>query len=1146
MAPSRSLRPRHDFKASLNENATRRSRRSTRVIYVQDSNESDDHQDSEDFVDEPETTTRRGRKRASRNVRSAEVTPSSNKRKRLKSSSGASGHGDENHEPDYGHWKDGRTVSPPSDKMTPRQRRLSQRLNKKGSHEKEQPATVPASDEDDEVEEHSDEDSLVDLEQQDDEEEDQDQDTEPRSHSSETPAESDSNSPPKRSTRSAAKQAKERVVSRRLPVRQCRTIKTVEKPISKRNVRSNRKHSKAHRRLLSTTSSSSDSDSDSDHGRYKKSDRRSDRRDEKKIKHSSIMPMNMTEADLAGDVVTKERLRQMGSTSCAAAEEVAIDRSIGFSDVGGLDNQLDSLKEMILFPLQYPEVFKQFNVQPPKGVIFYGPPGTGKTLVARALANECSKGDTKVAFFMRKGADCLSKWVGESERQLTKLFQQAYAMRPSIIFFDEIDGLAPVRSSKQDQIHSSIVTTLLSLMDGLDGRGEVIIIGATNRLDSIDPALRRPGRFDREMRFSLPDEIARRSILDINVSKWAKPPSEGLLKWIARKTSGYCGADIRALCSESVLAAMRSQYPHIYLSNEKLDIDPAAIQVTRKHFETAIRKVVSAARRDLAVPSRQLTERNEVLVQPEVDKVLEVIPDGFKTSNALRTRYPNELERIVRSGERPPIVSSCKVLFNWDNGRECGQTHYVLPAVVSTLDHLPVIPLTPDYIYTEASPEQALHIAIQSALRTAGSGTPCMVLIPALDMLIESTPPSFVAMLENALSSLNFVSSILILASLAGSYDDLPCSMKRVFPGSTLISLTCPDRADRVVYFTELIYTPLIEMTPYKFNKKDYPKPPVAPKTAAVRKLTKKLRHNYENMLNHLRVFFRDVLARLIRDRRFQEFVNPVDVNEVEDYYTIITNPMCLSEMQVKIDQKAYSTPEDFLADIQLIRANAVEYNPSNEDGRKVRHGAHALEDMVVAMLDVDLDEAFVERAAMLKKMIDDAEAVERETERQSQHLLQAANSSADLQQTPEAEVENGEAVEGADQMGDDCADSGGDDVVCLDEYPQSAMDVGTFINEQNVLMCVKRTAEDTSMFTIPELESLADRITQLQEMYMYKRDRNRIPEKITELVDNVFRAEGRMRHASSSKLGSRKPSSHDGSRFIFAREANEDGPRCY
>lgn len=130
-----------------------------------------------------------------------------------------------------------------------------------------------------------------------------------------------------------------------------------------------------------------------------------------------------------------------------------------------------------------------------------------------------------IAFFMRKGADCLSKWVGESERQLRMLFDQAYRMRPSIIFFDEIDGLAPVRSSRQDQIHSSIVSTLLSLMDGLDKRAEVVVIGATNRPDAIDPALRRPGRFDREFAFSLPNETVRRKILEIHTGKWTPPPT---------------------------------------------------------------------------------------------------------------------------------------------------------------------------------------------------------------------------------------------------------------------------------------------------------------------------------------------------------------------------------------------------------------------------------------------------------------------------------------------------------------------------------------------------------------------------------------------------------------------------------------------
>ena len=187
---------------------------------------------------------------------------------------------------------------------------------------------------------------------------------------------------------------------------------------------------------------------------------------------------------------------------------------INWESIGGLDGHIAQLKEMVMLPLLYPNIFKNFNITPPRGVLFYGPPGTGKTLYAKALANSASTSGKKVSFF-RKGADCLSKWVGEAERQLRLLFEQAQKMQPSIIFLMEIDGLAPINNSQQDQIHSSIVSTLLALMDGLESRGQVIVIGATNRLDSIDPALRRPGRFDRELMFSLPSLKARKSILAI-------------------------------------------------------------------------------------------------------------------------------------------------------------------------------------------------------------------------------------------------------------------------------------------------------------------------------------------------------------------------------------------------------------------------------------------------------------------------------------------------------------------------------------------------------------------------------------------------------------------------------------------------------
>ncbi|GMF03043.1 unnamed protein product [Ambrosiozyma monospora] len=197
--------------------------------------------------------------------------------------------------------------------------------------------------------------------------------------------------------------------------------------------------------------------------------------------------MNIITADNMPGVPGAKKRNTLADT-----DPLGVDTNIDFSAVGGLSNYIDQLKEMITLPLLYPEIYSKFHITPPRGVLFHGPPGTGKTLMARALAASCSSQDKKITFFMRKGADCLSKWVGEAERHLRLLFEEAKQQQPSIIFFDEIDGLAPVRSSKQEQIHASIVSTLLALMDGMDNRGQVIVIGATNRPDSVDPALRRP------------------------------------------------------------------------------------------------------------------------------------------------------------------------------------------------------------------------------------------------------------------------------------------------------------------------------------------------------------------------------------------------------------------------------------------------------------------------------------------------------------------------------------------------------------------------------------------------------------------------------------------------------------------------------
>ncbi|CAL9220898.1 unnamed protein product [Arabidopsis halleri] len=233
----------------------------------------------------------------------------------------------------------------------------------------------------------------------------------------------------------------------------------------------------------------------------------------------------------------------------------------GWDSVAGLEGVTQCMKEVVLIPLLYPEFFDNLGLTPPRGILLHGHPGTGKTLVVRALIGSLARGNRRIAYFARKGADCLGKYVGDAERQLRLLFQVAEKCQPSIIFFDEIDGLAPKRSRQQDQTHSSVVSTLLALLDGLKSRGSVVVIGATNYPDAIDPALRRPGRFDREIYFPLPSVDDRAAIISLHTRKWPKPVSGYLLKWIAKETAGFAGADIQALCTQAAMIALNRSFP---------------------------------------------------------------------------------------------------------------------------------------------------------------------------------------------------------------------------------------------------------------------------------------------------------------------------------------------------------------------------------------------------------------------------------------------------------------------------------------------------------------------------------------------------------------------------------------------------------
>ena len=262
-------------------------------------------------------------------------------------------------------------------------------------------------------------------------------------------------------------------------------------------------------------------------------------------------------------------------------EEEKLD-GVGYDDIGGCRKQMALIREMIELPLRHPQLFKTLGVKPPKGVLLYGPPGSGKTLIARAIANE-----TGAFFFLLNGPEIMSKMAGQAEENLRKAFTEAEANQPAIIFIDEIDSIAPNREKTNGEVERRVVAQLLTLMDGVKGRGQVVCIGATNRPNSIDPALRRFGRFDREIDIGVPDEVGRMEILRIH-TKNMKLSDDVDLAVVAKDSHGFVGSDLAALCSEAALQCIREKMDIIDIDDDTIDAEVLdALCVTNDHFKFA-------------------------------------------------------------------------------------------------------------------------------------------------------------------------------------------------------------------------------------------------------------------------------------------------------------------------------------------------------------------------------------------------------------------------------------------------------------------------------------------------------------------------------------------------------------------------------
>jgi len=321
------------------------------------------------------------------------------------------------------------------------------------------------------------------------------------------------------------------------------------------------------------------------------------------------IPLTVVDTQPSGTVVVQS------STDIEVAEQSAQEVSVEpgesddstapavtYEDIGGLDDELEQVREMIELPMRHPELFGTLGIEPPKGVLLHGPPGTGKTLIAKAVANEID-----AHFQTISGPEIMSKYYGESEEQLRDVFEEAEENAPAIVFIDELDSIAPKREEVSGDVERRVVAQLLSLMDGLEERGQITVIGTTNRVDAVDPALRRPGRFDREIEVGVPDRDGREEILRIHTR--GMPLGDGVqLERYAENTQGFVGADLENLAKESAMHALRRIRPELDLEEEEIPAEVLdSIEVTENDFKEALKGIEPSALREVFVEIPDVT-----------------------------------------------------------------------------------------------------------------------------------------------------------------------------------------------------------------------------------------------------------------------------------------------------------------------------------------------------------------------------------------------------------------------------------------------------------------------------------------------------------------------------------------------------------
>ncbi|MFB5618730.1 MAG: AAA family ATPase, partial [Candidatus Nitrosomaritimum aestuariumsis] len=402
------------------------------------------------------------------------------------------------------------------------------------------------------------------------------------------------------------------------------------------------------------------------------------------------------------------------STTLTISTEPSVDRKlrVTYEEVGGLGLEVKAMREIVELPLKHPELFARLGVEPHSGILLYGPPGCGKTLIAKVLASE-----SEANMFLINGPEIMNKYYGETEAKLRDMFKEAKDNSPSIVFIDEIDAIAPKREEAYGDVEKRVVAQLLALMDGLNDRGNVIVLGATNRPDSIDPALRRPGRFDREFEISVPNEDGRLEILLIHTR--GMPVAEEIdLKDLAAELHGYTGADIKSLCREAAMKAIRRYLPEIDLETEKISSEVLqSMQIKLIDFYDAMHEVVPTAMREFYV------ERSKVWWKDVggLDDVKEALTDNLISAMKEPTKF-------TKMGIKPPKGA----LIYGPPG--CGKT-MIARALATESGANMILVKGPELLSKWVGESEK---GIREIFRKAKASSPCVVIFDELDSLVRS------------------------------------------------------------------------------------------------------------------------------------------------------------------------------------------------------------------------------------------------------------------------------------------------------------------------------------------------------------------------------------------------------------------------